>query len=93
MAWTARGGYNEKPDEHPFVIDGVRHQSDCDLFRHRAFPAEQLKCTCGTNMSRETARHIEAVERERIACIIERLDNTMMDQAKLAAYIRGQETP
>lgn len=91
MAWTARGGYNEKPDEHPFVIDGVRHQSDCDLFRHRAFPAEQLKCTC-TAVLRTTRRAVQAAERERIACIIERLDNTMMDQAKLAAYVRGQET-
>jgi hypothetical protein len=41
----------------------------------------------------EDARHIEAVERERIARMVERADNTMMDQTKLAAYIRGQETP
>jgi hypothetical protein len=41
----------------------------------------------------ERIREAEAAERERIARIIERLDNTMMDQAKLAAYIRGQETP
>lgn len=92
MAWTARGGYNEKPDEHPFIIDGVRHDSGCDLLRHPAFPDEQLKCTC-TAVLRTTRRAVQAAERERIARIIEGLDNTMMDQAKLAAYIRGQETP
>lgn len=92
MAWTARGGYNEKPDEHPFVIDGVRHQSDCELLRSPAFPAQERKCTC-TAVLRTTRRAVQAAERERIAKLIERLDNTMMDQAKLAAYIRGQETP
>ena len=82
MSMTARGGQDNdgKFYPNPFVVDGVRHIADCDLLRSRAFPAEHLKCTCG------------AAERERIACMVERLDNTMMDQAKLAAYIRGQET-
>lgn len=58
------------------------------------------KCSCHTIAEckhsvrkTEDARHIEAVERERIARMVERADNTMMDQTKLAAYIRGQETP
>lgn len=84
---------------YPFEIDGVRHDSACELLRARAFPEEVLACTCtarwDTNPVRDLARDDRArmVERERIACMVERLDNTMMDQAKLAAYIRGQETP
>jgi hypothetical protein len=74
------------------VIDGVRHDSDCELHRHPAFPHEKLKCTC-TAVLRTTRRAVQAAERERIACLLERLDNSMLDQAKLAAYVRGQETP
>lgn len=92
MAITARGGQQDGPDRHPLEIDGVRHDCDCELFRNRAFPAERLRCTC-TAVLRTTRRAVQAAERERIACLIERLDNTMLDQAKLAAYIRGQETP
>lgn len=77
--------------EHPFVIDGVRHDSGCALFRTPAFKVQRLACTCGA-VVRTTKRAIEAAERERIARVIEGLDNTMMDQAKLAAYVRGQET-
>ena len=83
-------------DEHPLVIDGVRHDSVCALFHTPAFKAQRLACTCGAaNPIRDVARDFRArmIERERIACLIERLDNTMLDQAKLAAYIRGQETP
>lgn len=91
MAMTARGGTNDDPDEHP-LIDGVRHDSHCELFRARAFQAERLRCTC-TAILHTTRRAVQAAERERIACLLERLDNSMLDQAKLAAYIRGQETP
>jgi hypothetical protein len=77
---------------HPFIIDGVRHDSGCDLLRARAFPDEKLKCTC-TAVLRTTRRAVAAAERERIACLLERVDNSMLDQAKLAAYVRGQETP
>jgi hypothetical protein len=90
MAMTARGGQDD--GGHPFVIDGVRHDSGCELFRHRAFPAEILRCDCGA-LGPEGRRHAAAVERERIACLLERVDNSMLDQAKLAAYVRGQETP
>ena len=92
MVMTARGGANDSPDGHRLEIDGVRHDCGCELFRARAFPAERLRCTC-TAVLRTTRRAVQAAERERIACLLERLDNTMMDQAKLAAYVRGQETP
>ena len=87
-----RGGTNDGPDRHPLEVDGIRHGPSCKLFRNKAFPAEILKCDCGA-LGLEGKWHAAAVERERIACLIERLDNTMMDQAKLAAYVRGQETP
>ena len=77
---------------HPLEIDGIRHSSSCALWRTPAFKAQRLQCDCGA-LGLEGRRHAAAVERERIACLIERLDNTMMDQAKLAAYVRGQETP
>jgi hypothetical protein len=99
-----------QPDEHPFVIDGVRHDAGCALLHSPAFHAQRLSCTCGAS-AREHASHwitplgdrlaaadrsnsnrARAAERERIAGLIERLDNTMMDRAKLAAYVRGQET-
>jgi len=79
-------------DEHPFVIDGVRHDSDCALLHAPAFHAQRLRCTC-TAVLRTTRRAVQAAERERIACLLERVDNSMLDQAKLAAYVRGQETP
>jgi hypothetical protein len=76
---------------HPLEIDGIRHGPNCALFRNKAFPAEVLQCDCGA-LGLEGKRHAAACERERIALMIERLDNTMMDQVKLAAYVRGQET-
>ena len=73
----------------PLTQRGGQDDCDCEQCRRRRGGGRSP----GVTVDRETARHIEAVERERIACMVERLDNTMMDQAKLAAYIRGEETP
>jgi hypothetical protein len=79
---------------------------DCALLDGNCTCAERAECKYSpevTNdgrdvmvtavVARESNRHAEAVERERIARMVERADNSMMTQTKLAAYIRGQETP